>query len=65
VKITPREIKKGLVPNVQGMGLKDALFLLEETGMKVRISGYGSVVAQSLDPGSPAVRGGVIYLELK
>jgi len=47
------------------MGLKDALYLLEESGLKVRIQGYGSVIRQSLLPGSPAVPGGVIEIELK
>jgi len=65
VSIRPRIIEKEVVPNVMGMGLKDALFLLEETGMKVRISGYGAVTKQSLTPGSKAVRGGVIEIELK
>ena len=65
VSIQPRNIEKDVVPNVVGMGLKDALFLLEETGLKVRINGYGTVTKQSLSPGSPSVRGGVIEIELK
>ena len=64
VEIKPVSITKDRVPNVQGMGLKDALYLLEEAGMKVRISGYGTVVKQSILPGSPSVRGGVIEIEL-
>ena len=30
------------MPDVRGMGLKDALFLLESRGLKVRFSGQGS-----------------------
>lgn len=65
VKIEPRIVQSGWVPNVVGMGLKDALFLLEESGLKVRISGYGKVIAQSVVPGTKAVRGGVVQLELR
>lgn len=39
------------VPNVIGMGLKDALFLLENRGLKVVVEGAGAVVKQSLDHG--------------
>lgn len=39
------------VPNVIGMGLKDAIFLLENRGMKVTVEGVGAVVKQSLESG--------------
>ncbi|MCM1151249.1 MAG: transpeptidase family protein [Alistipes sp.] len=39
------------MPDVRGMGLKDALFLLENCGLTVRFSGQGAVVSQSLAPG--------------
>ena len=65
VTIQPRIIEKDLVPNVIGMGLKDALYLLEETGLKVRVSGYGTVTKQSISPGTHSVRGGVIEIELR
>jgi cell division protein FtsI (penicillin-binding protein 3) len=47
-----REIEKGRVPNVLGMGLKDALYLLEQKGIKVETKGIGRVVSQSLQPGT-------------
>lgn len=65
VTIQSRNVEKDAVPNVVGMGLKDALYLLEETGLKVRISGYGTVTKQSILPGTPSVRGGVIEIELR
>lgn len=40
------------VPDVRGMGLKDALFLLENCGLSVRFSGQGAVVTQSIAPGT-------------
>lgn len=58
-------VHEGLVPDVHGMGAKDALFLLEEAGLKVAINGYGKVRSQSLTAGSRAVKGSRITLELK
>ena len=53
-----------LVPNVVGMGLKDALFILENRGLHVRIVGNGMVRRQSLRPGSRFNNGSAIILEL-
>lgn len=39
------------VPNVMGMGLSDAIFLLESRGLKVRFKGAGRVVKQSIEAG--------------
>ena len=63
--LTPVKVEKNIVPNVKGMGLRDALVLLEKTGMKVRAKGYGAVATQSLNPGSTAVVGGIIEIELR
>lgn len=52
------------VPNVLGMGLKDALYILENRGLRVRIVGNGMVKRQSLQPGSPARDGSTITIEL-
>lgn len=54
----------GMVPNVLGMGLKDALYILENRGLKVRIVGSGMVKKQSLQPGSRCFNGSAITLEL-
>jgi cell division protein FtsI (penicillin-binding protein 3) len=64
VHLAPRNILgKKAVPSVVGMGLKDALYLLENRGLKVQFSGYGKVVSQSLTPGQPVV-GQVISIKL-
>lgn len=65
IHIKGKKIHKNLVPNVTGMGLKDALYLLEQCGLYVRIEGQGKVVKQSLNPGQKAVPGGVITIELR
>ena len=67
VLLTPRNIpgdQLGMVPNVMGMGLKDALYILENRGLKVRIVGSGMVKKQSLQPGSRCFNGSSITLEL-
>ena len=50
MRITQLEISENVVPNVVGMGLDDALYLLEKCGLAVDISGYGRVVKQSIKP---------------
>lgn len=50
LQISALNTKEGHVPNVVGMGLVDALYLLEKSGLTVDIVGYGKVVKQSLSP---------------
>ena len=45
------------VPNVVGMGARDAVYLLESRGIRVQLVGRGKVARQSLVPGTPARRG--------
>lgn len=56
---------ENLVPDATGMGLRDALYLLENRGLKVKASGRGRVVKQSLMPGTRIRRGDVIAIEMK
>lgn len=58
---TPMEI----VPDVKGMGAKDAVFLLESRGLRVRIEGVGRVVSQSLPPHSKYKKGQTIHIKLR
>ncbi|HOY27693.1 MAG TPA: penicillin-binding protein [Flavobacteriales bacterium] len=52
------------VPNVLGMGLRDALYILENRGLRVKVQGNGMVKRQSLQPGSKAFQGSTIVIEL-
>lgn len=45
------EIEEGVVPDVVGMGLTDALYLLESSGIRVTHRGAGRVKSQSIPPG--------------
>lgn len=58
------EIDNGTVPDVRGMGLRDALYLLENEGYKAVFSGHGKVTDQSPMPGSTLGKGGQITLIL-
>ncbi|MFM9948563.1 MAG: penicillin-binding protein [Saprospiraceae bacterium] len=49
-----RNIGTDKVPNVIGMGLRDALYALENRKLKVQVNGFGKVVSQSLPPGASA-----------
>lgn len=51
VTIEAYDVIDGLVPDVRGMGLSDAIFLLESYGMRVTHEGMGSIVEQSIAPG--------------
>jgi len=64
VKITNHEVIPNLVPNVVGMGLSDALFVLENAGLRVRFSGRGAVKSQSLRAGTRIFHGSEIYIHL-
>jgi cell division protein FtsI (penicillin-binding protein 3) len=64
VIVTARNIKEGLVPNVVGMGLQDALYLLENKGMKVKVYGYGTVKRQSVPAGTNIKSNPYITIEL-
>ena len=44
---------KGLMPDVRYMTLRDALYLLENKGLKVTVKGRGKVVAQDILAGTP------------
>ena len=52
------------VPNVIGMGAKDAVYLLESKGLKVNLVGVGKVKSQSIANGSVARKGQTITLTL-
>lgn len=59
-----RSIPEALVPNVVDMGLKDALYLLESSGIKVVVNGRGTVRQQSVRPGERINRGMEVRLNM-
>jgi cell division protein FtsI (penicillin-binding protein 3) len=57
-------VKDNLMPNVRGMGLRDAIKLLEDMGLRVNARGSGKVAVQSIQPGAPFRKGQAIVLSL-
>jgi cell division protein FtsI (penicillin-binding protein 3) len=64
IQLSPQNIQNNKVPNVKGMPLNDAVFLLENLGLRVNISGHGKVISQSLNAGEKLNRGSQIKLIL-
>ncbi|MBN2639562.1 MAG: transpeptidase family protein [Bacteroidales bacterium] len=64
VEFEPKDFQQNLVPNVRGMKAKDAVYLLENMGLNVTMSGKGSVYSQSLRPGTRIQRGADINIKL-
>ncbi|MEQ8713366.1 MAG: PASTA domain-containing protein, partial [Cyclobacteriaceae bacterium] len=60
----PNSIKNNLMPDVRGMTLRDAVFLLENKGLEVTIQGKGRVTDQSIWPGSNIEQQNKIVLTL-
>ena len=64
IRLEDRTFIENLVPEVVGMGLKDAIYVLENAGLRVRFTGRGIVRRQSIPPGRRITAGNIIYLEL-
>ena len=58
------QLKRGIMPNLQGLSAKDALYLLENNGVYVKLLGYGSVKKQSIEAGQRFNKGNKIVLTL-
>jgi len=65
VNLRAKNVSTNMVPDVRGMSLKDALYLIENMGMLAKATGAGKITAQSIAPGT-AIRGEmIIELTLK
>jgi cell division protein FtsI (penicillin-binding protein 3) len=58
------EANLGKMPDVRGMTFRDALFVLENSGLLVRFNGAGRVQEQSQAPGTRVLKGSTINLRL-
>jgi cell division protein FtsI (penicillin-binding protein 3) len=59
-----RYIEQNRMPNVIGMGLKDALYILENLGLNVQVKGRGSIRQQSIPPGEAIEKGDKAVLRM-
>ena len=62
--IKQQQTASDCVPNVEGMGARDAVYLMESRGVKVLINGRGKVTRQSLQPGQKIKKGDICHLQL-
>ncbi len=65
VYLTDRKVSIKKVPDLKGLAAKDAVYLIERTGMVARVKGYGKVVSQSVKAGQEVYQGGVIEIVLE
>ena len=59
------EVNKGEVPDVVGMGLKDAVYYLGNAGYRVAVKGHGRVISQAIAAGTKHPRRDPVLIELK
>jgi len=64
VQFDNRALKENIAPKVIGMGLRDAMYVLEVIGLSVEVRGRGKVVRQSINAGTPVKNGEKIIIEL-
>ena len=62
--IEDKKILKKTVPDVRGMGLRDAVYVLESLGLRVEHHGMGKVSKQTIKPGTP-IKGQVVEIYLR
>jgi cell division protein FtsI (penicillin-binding protein 3) len=58
-------LSEGIMPDVVGMGLRNALYMLENSGLRVYYTGRGRVAKQSPQPGVRISRGATVSIELR
>ena len=64
-RVEPLTVQGNKVPNLMGMGAKDAVYLVERLGLKVQVAGRGKVVSQSLKAGITTQKGQTIVLNFE
>jgi cell division protein FtsI (penicillin-binding protein 3) len=64
IRLVGMDVRKGLVPDVRGMSLRDAVYLIENAGLKVKYSGKGRVLRQSPQHGARVYEGSVVSLDM-
>lgn len=57
-------VKYQVVPDVRGMTLRDAIYVLENLGLEVEVKGRGRVATQSMTPGGRITKGSTIKLQM-
>lgn len=64
IRLAGIKIQEGLIPDVRGMSLRDAIYVLENSGLRVQYSGKGRVLRQSPQQGARYSEGSVVSLDM-
>jgi cell division protein FtsI (penicillin-binding protein 3) len=64
IRLAGVKVEDGVVPDVRGMSLRDAVYLLENSGLRVRYTGKGRVRRQSPEHGARSFEGATVSLEM-
>lgn len=65
VALTKTKNPQNTVPDVIGMGARDAVYMLESRGMRVKVQGRGKVKSQSCLAGRPVIKGAECVLMME
>ena len=58
------DFQRKMMPDLTGMGISDALYLLEKYGLNVEVKGSGEIISQSIKKGELFNKGSVIKIKL-
>ncbi|HEX8331200.1 MAG TPA: PASTA domain-containing protein, partial [Segetibacter sp.] len=62
--LSRQNIRMKQMPSLEGMGLKDVVYLCENLGLKVNVRGRGKAIAQSINAGQSIARGQSVSVQL-
>lgn len=65
IQVESIKVASNVIPDLTGMGAKDAVYLLENMGLNVRVQGRGKVISQNLKPGTLPKKGNVAIINLQ
>ncbi|MBP8023052.1 MAG: PASTA domain-containing protein, partial [Paludibacter sp.] len=65
IKISQLSVNNKTVPDLTGLGARDAMYPLGKMGMIVQIQGRGKVISQNIKAGTVARKGQIILLQLE
>ncbi len=62
VRVESVSVPRNVVPDLMGMGAKDAVYLAERLGLNVQVQGRGKVISQTIKPGTFVQKGNRIVI---
>lgn len=65
ISLTPQNVQKDVMPDLTGMGARDAVYAIQSMGMKAELSGTGKVTKQSISPGETVLAGTRVRVNLE